>query len=130
MTIGWGTIGILWSKPVVTVFIHKTRYSKHLFDKESKFSVCFLSNKYNEQIALFGSKSGRDMDKIKESNLDLTIENDYAYFNDSELVIKAKKIGQTDFDKNHIDVERIKKWYDQDGVHTIYIGEIEEVLKK
>ena len=65
LTIGWGSIGILWSKPCCTVYIHKDRYSKQIFDSSDYFAVCFVDNQ--KELEFFGTKSGRDIDKIKAS---------------------------------------------------------------
>ena len=32
LTMGWAGFGVLWRKPMATVYVHKTRYSKHIFD--------------------------------------------------------------------------------------------------
>ena len=39
LLIGWGGLGILWSKPCCTVYIHESRYSKKIFDEADSFSV-------------------------------------------------------------------------------------------
>lgn len=38
LTIGWAGFGVLWRKPMATVYVHKTRYSKHIFDQ----AKCYL----------------------------------------------------------------------------------------
>lgn len=68
MTIGWGATGILWRKPVFSVYIHRSRYSKHIFDAAEYFSVCILTGENREAhldaLKYLGSVSGRDEDKI------------------------------------------------------------------
>ena len=39
MTIGWGQIGIIWRKPVMTVLVRKSRYTKTLLDGSKEFTV-------------------------------------------------------------------------------------------
>jgi len=39
-------------------------------------------------------------------------------------------MGQSQFDATKINEMRIKKWYEKDGVHTIYYGEIIKVLAR
>jgi flavin reductase (DIM6/NTAB) family NADH-FMN oxidoreductase RutF len=34
MTISWGQMGELWNKPVVTVYVRDSRYTKKFIDKE------------------------------------------------------------------------------------------------
>ena len=33
MTIGWGTLGIEWGKPIYTVFVRESRYTKEMLEK-------------------------------------------------------------------------------------------------
>ncbi|MCR4561659.1 MAG: flavin reductase family protein [Bacilli bacterium] len=127
ITIGWGSIGVLWGKPCCTIFIHESRYSKHLLDEEDFFSVCFLPKEQKKMVAYFGKFSGRDVDKIKESGLEV-VDGDYPFLKDSELVIFCKKVGQTKFDESKISLPDIKNWCQQSGVHSIYFGEIVKVI--
>ena len=39
MTIGWGQIGVIWSKPVFTVLVRESRHTKGLLDKSGEFTV-------------------------------------------------------------------------------------------
>lgn len=72
MTIGWGTLGIEWGKPICTVFVRQSRYTKELLDKTGEFTVNIpLDGCDKNVIALCGSKSGRDVDKIAELGLTL-----------------------------------------------------------
>ncbi len=131
ITIGWGAIGTLWSKPMCTVYIHKSRYSKHIFDEADGFSVCFFPKK-EDPIALryFGTASGRDEDKIAKSGYRLAHEDGIPYLEEAELVILCKKVGETDFKADQVPEGRIRDWYAKDGVHSLYMGEIVKVLKK
>ena len=126
MTIGWASFGVLWRKPCTTVYIHKTRFSKQIFDKAQYFSICFMKDEHKDLIKYFGTISYRDEDKVKKCGLKL--ENDIApYFKDSRVVVVCKIMGQSDFDVNSVD-ENIKPWYQKDGVHSQYYGEIIKVL--
>lgn len=127
LTIGWASLGILWSKPTMTVYVHKTRYSKHIFDNSDYFSVDYIDSK--ELLKYFGTVSGKDEDKIKNSNLTVEYLEKTPYFKESKLVVICKKMGQSDFDPNSVD-EKVREWYKQDGVHTQYYGEIIKVLIK
>ena len=39
MTIGWGTIGIQWRKPIFIAFVRESRYTKELLDKNPEFTI-------------------------------------------------------------------------------------------
>ena len=131
MTIGWGGLGVLWRKPCLTVYIHKERYSKHMFDNANSFSVCFFDmNKYKNELSYFGTISGKDEDKIEKSKLTVKESDGVKYIDEADMVIICNKMGQSDFDVNNVFEESIKKWYNESGVHTIYYGEIKKVLLK
>lgn len=70
MTISWGNIGFQWNRPVFTVLVRKSRYTHDLIEKANEFTVSIpLSDKMKSQLALCGSKSGRDINKLDEANL-------------------------------------------------------------
>ena len=128
LTIGWGALGVLWRKKVITVYIHKDRFSKRIFDEAETFSVMTFGEGQKELLDYFGTYSGRDIDKAKKRGLNV-IQDEAPYFEEAEIAIIAKKIGQSDFDVNHVD-DGVRAWYQRSGVHTIYQGEILKVLKK
>lgn len=70
MTIGWGTIGRMWNKPVFMVMVRYSRFTYEIIEKSSAFTVSVpLNGKFKEALAVCGSKSGRDVDKFKECGL-------------------------------------------------------------
>lgn len=126
LTIGWMSLGVLWSKMMATVYVHKVRYSKEIFDNAEYFSVNFLKDEYREQLGYFGRVSGRDEDKIKVSGL--TLAEDMApYFEENRVTIICKILGRSDFDLDHVDPDQYD-WYKEEGVHTQYYGQIVKIL--
>ncbi len=72
MTIGWGSIGIEWGKPVFTAYVRESRYSRELLDKTGEFTVNIpLGTADKNIIALCGTKSGREVDKVRQLGLTL-----------------------------------------------------------
>ena len=72
MTIGWGTLGIEWGKPICTVFVRESRFTKGLLDKNPEFTINVPYGPYDKTIlSTCGKKSGRDMDKIEALGLTL-----------------------------------------------------------
>ena len=70
MAISWGTLGIEWNKPIFTVFVRGSRHTKGLLDKNPEFTVSIPVGQIDKRIiGVCGSKSGRDLDKIKELGL-------------------------------------------------------------
>ena len=72
MTISWGTLGIEWRKPIFTAFVRESRFTKEQLDKNLEFTINIPVGEFDKKIlSVCGSKSGRDMDKIKKLNLTL-----------------------------------------------------------
>jgi len=69
MTASWGGIGFLWNKPVVYVFIRPERYTFEFIEKSEYFTLSFLGEENRAIHKICGSKSGREVDKVKETGL-------------------------------------------------------------
>ena len=72
MTIGWGTIGIEWGKPIFVAYVRESRHTRQMLDNNPEFTVnCPYGNVDTKLIGFCGTKSGRDVDKIQQLNLHL-----------------------------------------------------------
>lgn len=69
MTIGWGTIGIIWNKPIFTVLVRPSRYTYRLLEQSDSFTVCVPAKEMREVVNFCGTRSGRDYDKFQECGL-------------------------------------------------------------
>nr|WP_317323520.1 flavin reductase family protein [uncultured Flavonifractor sp.] len=131
MTASWGGLGVLWGRPVATVYIRPQRYTLEFVEREDTFTLCFFGEEYRKALALCGSKSGREVDKVKECGFTVATAEGAPYFEEADLVLVCKKAYWQDMDPTHfLDGEIDEKWYPQKDYHRIFIGEILEVLKK
>ena len=131
MTASWGGLGMLWGKPVATVYIRPQRYTLEFVEREDTFTLCFFGEEYRKALALCGSKSGRYMDKVKECGFTVATAEGAPYFDEADLVLVCKKSYWQDMDPTHfLDGEIDSKWYPEKDYHRIFIGEILEVLRK
>ena len=72
MTIGWGTIGIEWSRPMFVTYVRVGRHTRQMLDESGEFTVNIPYGDVDSKIlAVCGTKSGRDTDKIGELGLEL-----------------------------------------------------------
>ncbi|MEW5826178.1 MAG: flavin reductase family protein [Candidatus Bipolaricaulota bacterium] len=70
MTVGWGQIGIVWSRPVFTAYVRESRYTHSCVQCAEAFAVSVPApGTLREALALCGSKSGREMDKFAAAGL-------------------------------------------------------------
>ena len=125
MTIGWGTLGILWGQPVAVVFIRPSRYTYEFMEKQDTFSVNVLSEQYKDVLNLCGSKSGREIDKMNLEKLTVESHKGTPFFQQSDLVLICKKWYTQDFQPDTIPPEVIPQYYANGDFHRVYYGKIE-----
>jgi flavin reductase (DIM6/NTAB) family NADH-FMN oxidoreductase RutF len=133
MTIAWGSLGFMWYKPVFTAMVRYSRYTYDLIEKAEDFTVSFpLKGQLKEELGMCGTKSGRDMDKIKECGLTLkdgeTV--DTPVIDECDLHVECKIVFKQPMDEKFVDVEVRNKAYGQGNYHVLYYGEIEKIYIK
>lgn len=126
MTASWGGFGVLWNKTIATIYIRPQRYTYQFIENNPNFSISFFDEKHRSALNFFGSKSGRDFDKPKETGLTpvITSNNNISY-KEARLIIDCKKLYYDDIKpENYIDNNIIDKFYPTKDFHRFYIGEI------
>jgi flavin reductase (DIM6/NTAB) family NADH-FMN oxidoreductase RutF len=131
MTISWGTLGTLWSKPVGIVFVRPQRYTHKFMNENEYFSVSFFDESYKNLLGILGSKSGKDIDKMNIKELEsLDIENALA-FKEAELTLIFRKIYVDKLKENNFIAKDIAKdIYPTKDFHSVYIGELVDIYVK
>lgn len=129
MTISWGGMGTLWGKPVVSVFVRGSRYTHEFMDKEDYFTLTFVDRYwYNEQLVLIGSRSGRDINKLKETGFEVFERPHGISFADARLIVVCRKLFRQQLDMDAMPEEIRSKFYKDGDPHDMYIGEVVEIL--
>ena len=100
MTISWGGMGTLWNKPVVFHFVKPTRYTYEFVKKHDEITVSFYDAKYKKALGIFGSKSGRDIDKAKTAGLTPKFLNNGVTYEEAAETIVCKKLFMQQLDKD------------------------------
>lgn len=127
MTIGWGTVGFIWQKPIFVVMVRKSRYTYQLLENAKEFTVSIPINKdLKKELAFCGTKSGREIDKFKEGNL--TPEPgkvvNTPIIGECDLHYECKVVYQQSMEPALV-AEPIKKLsYPKGDYHVMYYGEI------
>ncbi len=131
MTVSWGSIGVLWSKPCVFAFVRPGRYTYKFMESGEYFSLAIMPEGIHDRMKVFGSRSGRDCDKYLESGFTVCDEEGVKYPMEAETVFICKKIAAGDMMPEwFIDGEIDGKNYPNKDYHRMYVGEIITVLKK
>ena len=130
MTASWGSMGIMWNRDVVTVFIRPQRYTKEFVDKNDKFTVSFYPESCREALKICGSKSGRDCEKTKEAGLTPVFDEGTTYFKEAKLVLECRKIYTDAIKPERFLDPSIDKNYPTKDYHIVYMGEVTKVLSE
>ncbi len=131
MTASWGGAGVLWGAPMATCYIRPQRYTKQFVDENEYFTLSFFPEEYRSQLNLCGTKSGRDIDKVKECGFTVAAGAGNApYFEQAELVLVCRKRMAVPMDAAAMPEDVKEKWYPNNDWHTMYWGEIVEALAR
>ena len=128
MTIGWGGIGSLWSKPTISVYIKPCRYTYKYMNESDYFTVSFYDEKYRDDLRILGTKSKRDIDKLALTKLHPDFLENGITFKEAKCTLVCKKIYWQDLDINNMPKEVIDKYYLKEEPHRMFVGEVVKVI--
>ena len=126
MTIGWATFGVVWKKPIMMVAVRSTRHTFGIIEAANDFTVTVPAGNMHKEAAFCGSKSGRNVDKFKMCNLEITDGRHVAspIINIHGRHYECKIIYKSAMDPAHFDKDYESSIYPQKDYHTLYFGEI------
>lgn len=127
MTIGWGTIGLMWNKPIFIAAVRYSRYTFELLEKTGEFTISIpFSKNMQKELAVCGTKSKREIDKFEECNL--TAEKgkkiDTPIIGGCDLYYECKIVYKQAMEPGMLNQEIKKTSYPQQDFHVFYFGEI------
>ena len=132
MTIGWGHIGIEWSKPIFVAYVRESRYTHEMIEATNEFTVNIPYGNVDKHILGYcGTKSGRDVNKIQDLGLTL-VESDHVAapgIKELPITLECKVIYKQFQDISSIPQNIQDRYYPADAqgkqdVHYAYYGEI------
>ena len=132
MTASWGGFGVLWGKNVAYIVVRESRYTKEMIDGSDTFSLSFLNHKdYKSTLKYLGVVSGRDEDKINNARLHIDYVHKTPFINESSTVIICKKMCAQPMTPEYFTDKSIDDtWYKDKNYHTLYVGEVLEILAR
>lgn len=127
MTIGWGALGNIWSRPVFTVMVRQSRYTHELIEAHNEFTVSFpLTAAFSKALGLCGTKSGRDVDKFAAAELiaapGQTVK--VPVIKGAGLHLECRLVEKRELTPENFDKVLAEKFYADNDWHTYYTGEI------
>jgi len=126
MTIGWGTIGSIWGKPIFIVLVRPSRYTYSRLEEVEEFTVNVPSKKLAKAALHCGTVSGRDHDKFKEMNLTETASKEIQVpmIEECHINYVCKSLHKNDLIPERVDLAVKKQFYPEGDFHRLYFGEI------
>lgn len=127
MTIGWGNVGYIWNKPMLMVPVRYSRHTYSMIDRAKEFTVSVpVKRDLKEALAYCGTKSGRDVDKIKECDLTLHTAQqvDTPIISDCDLQIECRIVYKQAMEPGTLDQDIRDLKYPNGDFHVMYYGEI------
>lgn len=130
MTISWGGLGTLWSRPVATVYVKPIRYTHQFMEGSDYFTVSFFREEYRQALGLLGSRSGRDGDKVSAAGLTPVPLDKSVTFKEASVTLLCRKIYRQELDAAAMPTDVVHSYYDSEAPHTMYIGEVINCLAR
>ena len=129
MTVSWGALGTIWGRPTATVYVRTSRYTHEFMDKYDCFTVSFYPEDYRKTLGMLGTKSGRDMDKMRASGLTPVAAGEGVSFAEAEITLVCKKMYMQPLDVSRMPADVAEALYGKDAPHDMYLGEVVEILR-
>jgi flavin reductase (DIM6/NTAB) family NADH-FMN oxidoreductase RutF len=126
MTIGWGTVGILWSKPVFVVLVRPSRYTYSRLEEVNEFTVNVPPEELAKAALHCGTFSGRDNDKFKDMGLTAISGKMVKVPIIEECIMhyECRVVHENDVIPEALQKTIINDAYPQGDFHRIYAGQI------
>jgi len=127
MTIGWGSIGYIWQKPVIMVMVRHSRFTHELLDRTKDFTVSVPSDgALRKALAMAGSQSGRDIDKFLEAGITTSPAQsiECPIINGCHLFFECRTMLHQPIDPERLDPGVRESCYSSGDYHDLYFGEI------
>lgn len=134
-TISWGSLGSIWgnagkAKPIVTIYIHLTRYTNEFLRSNELFTVSFFPEEHRKDLAILGKLSGRDCDKVAKTSLTPEFTDGTVTFKEATTVLVCRRLYHAPMLKENIDPEIVSEIYPDRDAHDIFIGEIMKIIDR
>ena len=126
MTIGWGTLGIVWGRPMWVVLVRPSRYTYGCLEHTGDFTVNVPPASLDDVAMFCGTVSGRDHDKMAEKGL--TVEPSEAIISpgiaECPIIYECKVVQKTDVVPATFDPKIVEQAYPRGDFHRVYFGEV------
>ena len=126
MAIGWGSLGIIWRRPIFIVLVRPSRYSYKLIEETGEFTVNIVPPQLKEVVEYCGTVSGRDHNKFKEKRLTAIpcMKVKTPILKEGMIHFECRVLNKNDLIPSELAEPIIPELYSKGDFHRIYFGEI------
>ena len=131
MAIEWGSLGVSWKMPIFTVYVKDQRYTYEFMQTTEIFTVSIINKKLFKKFAVYGTKSGRDINKEEVAGTHIKFLDDGGItFDEAEEVFVCKMLAKAYIQEKDRSptlkafYEKAKQYWKNMDPHAIFIGEI------
>ena len=127
MTIGWGSVGCVWSKPVFMVLVRPQRHTYEMIKAAGEFTVSVpTKNALKAELIFAGTKSGRDFNKFEGHGLTAAPaqEVNAPIVKECGLHFECRTLLTQDMTPDRMDPSLVNGTYAAGDFHTMFFGEI------
>lgn len=127
MTVGWGGVGCLWNKPVITVYVRPNRHTFRYLEENEFFTVSFYPEQYKKALGIMGSRSGLDCDKDALAGLTPVAMGESTTYLEAQRTYLCRKLYAQELNPEQFPQEVRARFYGSEPAHRMYIAEILEI---
>ena len=127
MTIGWGSIGFFWNRPVFMAVVRQSRHTHGMLLSSGTFTVSVpTKSELKQELAFAGTASGRDVDKFSGHGLTAVPARkvDAPIVKECGLHFECRVRLMQDMTADRMDPSVVKTAYPNGDLHTMFFGEI------
>jgi flavin reductase (DIM6/NTAB) family NADH-FMN oxidoreductase RutF len=126
MTIGWGTIGSIWGRPMWLVLVRPSRYTYSRLEEVSDFTVNVPPKELAAAASHCGTVSGRDHEKFQEMRLTTVASKQVRPPIIEECLVhyECRTVHRNDVVPDALAQAIVDEFYPQGDFHRVYFGEI------
>ena len=126
MTIGWGMMGSIWSRPLFIVLVRPSRHSYSRLEEVSEFTVNVPPAELAAAVSHCGTVSGRDHEKFQEMRLTPIPSREVRppIINECVVHYECRTLHRNDVVPDALAEAVREEFYAAGDFHRVYFGEI------
>lgn len=130
MAASWEAMARYFQKPTTFCLLGAKRYTLELIEKHQSYTMSFFPDQFEGEVYAFGSKSGRDSNKMKETKLTyVKTPSGNITYREARVVIECQLLEITTVQPDDFYTEEAITFVEKDGgdYHKLVFGTITKI---